>query len=330
MISKSQLAPDRPELSRWEWEGGSVAFSKVSGSKDGPSPLGGEAPGERTRAQPLTKVLVATDLSPGGDVALERALHLPCAPHATLTLLHVVHGGTDTTQAHEEEALLARRLEEARARSGVAAEGQGIGSLDIMPSMVPGNASAEIVRVAREQHSEVVVLGRHGKSAMRNLLLGSTVRAVLRRADAPVLVVSQPVGGPYRRPIVAVDFSEVSRRAAELAVRLSAPGTESIDVIHAHRDDEDVPLDLGPGEHDHDARSQIEQFLQPLADHGVTWNAMIERGDPGEVIVDAAASRGCDLIVLGATGRSNVDGTLFSRIAQTVVEIARCDVLVVR
>lgn len=330
MRSKNELAVDGRDLSRWEWEGGRARSSDDSGKKDDPPGAAGAAPtGARALAPGLAAILVATDLSSGGDLAVARALQLPCAPRAKLSLLHVVNEKTDSASVEEEATLLAKRLEEARVRVG--AHGDTTSSLDISPSTVRGKAAAEIVRAARERGAEVIVVGRHGKSPMRNLVLGSTAKGVIRRAGVPVLVVSQPVAGPYRRPLVAVDFSPASRTVVAAALRFTARETARIDVVHAHGPrGVDLPLDLGSTAYEQEARAHLDEFLRPLAEAGVAWNTFIERGDPRDVIVDVAATLGCDLIVLGAAGRSNVDGVLFSSVAQAVVEIARCDVLVVR
>jgi len=64
-------------------------------------------------------------------------------------------------------------------------------------------------------------------------LLGSTAERVIRKAATPVLVVDSRGAGPYRRPLVAVDGSETSRRAFELALGV-AGSAESIDVVHAY------------------------------------------------------------------------------------------------
>src|SRR5690349_11359806 len=89
---------DSEDLARWEWDGGTSARSAA------PQPA---REGERPSRRPLSDVLVATDLSAGAELALARALRLPCAAGAKLSLLHVVPGDTEGPVAREEEALLA-------------------------------------------------------------------------------------------------------------------------------------------------------------------------------------------------------------------------------
>jgi nucleotide-binding universal stress UspA family protein len=46
-----------------------------------------------------------------------------------------------------------------------------------------------LVRVAREHDSPALVVGAHGHSGVRELLLGSTARSVTHHAPCPVVVV---------------------------------------------------------------------------------------------------------------------------------------------
>ena len=50
-----------------------------------------------------------------------------------------------------------------------------------------GKPSAEIVRVAREEVVDMIVLGTHGKGVLDKALFGSTTERVVRRAPCPVL-----------------------------------------------------------------------------------------------------------------------------------------------
>ncbi len=55
----------------------------------------------------------------------------------------------------------------------------------------------EIVRVAKEEHADMIVMGAHGRSGLNRVLLGSVAERVIRLAPCPVLTVRQakPGGG---------------------------------------------------------------------------------------------------------------------------------------
>ena len=56
-------------------------------------------------------------------------------------------------------------------------------------TVVPGNPFEEIVRYAREEKVELIVIGTHGHSALASMLLGSVAERVIRKAPCAVLSV---------------------------------------------------------------------------------------------------------------------------------------------
>ena len=64
--------------------------------------------------------------------------------------------------------------------------------LDIEEVIVHGEASSEIVRVARERGVDLIVISSHGRTGLGRILFGSTAQAVVRHATCPVLVVKPP------------------------------------------------------------------------------------------------------------------------------------------
>jgi manganese transport protein len=50
------------------------------------------------------------------------------------------------------------------------------------------------VRVAREIHPDMVVMGAHGHRGVKDLILGNTINGVRHEVAAPVLVVGEPPG----------------------------------------------------------------------------------------------------------------------------------------
>jgi nucleotide-binding universal stress UspA family protein len=58
-----------------------------------------------------------------------------------------------------------------------------------------GVADAEIVTCARDEQVDLIVIGTHGFSGFKHLLLGSTAERVVRDAPCPVLTVRHHVDG---------------------------------------------------------------------------------------------------------------------------------------
>ena len=58
--------------------------------------------------------------------------------------------------------------------------------------MVTGDPATEIVRVAKEEGVDLIVMSTHGRSGLTRVLMGSVAELVVRRAECPVLTFKQP------------------------------------------------------------------------------------------------------------------------------------------
>lgn len=133
------------------------------------------------------RILLATDLSDGSLSIAQRAQALAASLGAELEILHVVEyvpveplGETLMPAVQIEEELLARARKQMQA---LAAE---LGIPLERCSVETGNIKAEIVRAARERHSDLIVVAsreRHGPSIFLNL----TEDTVLHAAPCDVL-----------------------------------------------------------------------------------------------------------------------------------------------
>src|SRR5262249_36476393 len=66
--------------------------------------------------------------------------------------------------------------------------------------VMEGDPVDMILRAAEETHSDVIVMGTHGRTAVARLLLGSVAESVLRKAPCPVLTAK---AAPERKRAVA-------------------------------------------------------------------------------------------------------------------------------
>jgi nucleotide-binding universal stress UspA family protein len=56
-----------------------------------------------------------------------------------------------------------------------------------------GNPAEEILRTAQDCDCDLIIMGTHGRTGVRRLLMGSVAEHILRRAACPVLTVKMPV-----------------------------------------------------------------------------------------------------------------------------------------
>jgi len=66
------------------------------------------------------------------------------------------------------------------------------GICDTSGEVVFGTPFVEIVKKAREDEFDLIVIGTHGRSALRHMIIGSIAERVVRKAPCPVLTVKHP------------------------------------------------------------------------------------------------------------------------------------------
>jgi universal stress protein A len=137
------------------------------------------------------QIVAATDFSDVGDRAVATAKELSEREHAHLTLVHVLepapvppppsvvlpvmpYGSAEDLSAQRPEAL--RHL-------------QSYAPQETATRVELGDPVREILRVADEQHADLIVIGTHGRRGAARFLLGSTAERVVRHAHCAVLVV---------------------------------------------------------------------------------------------------------------------------------------------
>lgn len=142
---------------------------------------------------------------------------------------------------------------------------------------------------------------------------------------------------PYRKIIIAVDFSDSSKKVAERARSIAEAESAEMTLIHAteylsplYFGDEPVPSPdwlLLEDQLVEKAERSLQEFAKEMAMESVP--RVVLRGAPGHEIVEVANAQGADLIVLGAHGRRGLQRLLGST-ASSVINHAPCDVLAVR
>jgi nucleotide-binding universal stress UspA family protein len=178
-----------------------------------------------------------------------------------------------------------------------------------------GKCSGEILRVAREQSCELIVISTHGLSGFRKLFFGSTTERVLRETTIPVLVTPPLDPGPLsvkdakrmvRRILVPVDLTVASLHQTRVARELSEALAVPLILVHVV---ESVKSRLAARLHmdgvEANRRAVAEEALQELLatlPPQVHPEALVAYGDTAEELAKVAHDRDAGLIVMGLHG----------------------------
>ncbi len=139
--------------------------------------------------QMFERVLHPTDFSEYADAAFQLVKHLKSAGTQEVILLHVQD---ERTLHHRTEEQIAEFDREDRMRLENLCRSLRLFGLQARFLLQHGHPVRETLRVADEQNASLIVLGSKGRSAIQEILTGSTLENVIRLSQQPVLVARCP------------------------------------------------------------------------------------------------------------------------------------------
>jgi nucleotide-binding universal stress UspA family protein len=140
----------------------------------------------------VDRILVPIDFSDHARVVLEWAAHLAEEHESTVVLLHAYHLPVEFQQlegAYLPADFWANVKEEAKASLERAAESLRQRGLQVEEVVREGYPATVIEDEATRQKADLIVIGTHGLSGLKHLLLGSIAERVVQKAPCPVLTV---------------------------------------------------------------------------------------------------------------------------------------------
>ena len=144
---------------------------------------------------------------------------------------------------------------------------------------------------------------------------------------------------PCKKILSAIDFSEASYEALNVANELASCLSAELLLVHVRHPD-CLPPDL-MATHDfdmqgfelqqiNDAREKLEKVAETRVDRDINKTLIVKEGEAGHEILEAAENESVDLIVIASHGMSGLHHYLHGSVAQRVIRHTPCAVLVVR
>jgi nucleotide-binding universal stress UspA family protein len=137
----------------------------------------------------IRTILHPTDFSEYSAFAFQLACSLARDHGAKVVVLHVypppiAHGEVVARRQpngfHEELWRLLRRVQ------------APVPEVSVSHRLEEGDPAAEVLRVAQESGCDLIVMGTHGRTGLRRVVLGSVAERVVRAAGCPVLTIRPP------------------------------------------------------------------------------------------------------------------------------------------
>jgi nucleotide-binding universal stress UspA family protein len=303
---------------------------------------------EKERAVELKNILLATDFSEVSQKALPHAAAIASRYGSNIELLHVLP--LEPRKPIPIEPLppeLDRDAWDAELAMKRFAADHALDEIRCKTRIERGRIEDVVGELIRRDEIDLLVLGTHGRSGLKKVILGSVAEEVFRIASCPVLTVGPAV--PARTPeaglhriLFATDFGPSSLDALPYAISLATENHAKLILLHV------VPpppaVDVGPYwyvgadlvDQQKAAGAKSLTRLKSLIPSDIKLPFepvfLVEFDVAYEAILTTADNWQAELIVMGVnqTKSARVSAHLPWVIAHEVVCRAKCPVLTVR
>jgi nucleotide-binding universal stress UspA family protein len=310
------------------------------------------------QGEKIMKVLLATDGSAQATTALQVATRLLRKGNNQFDLLCVAPEFYFAGRRMKKDTKKSARIVEAyrqqiqaearqmllHAQAALAVEG-----VQAETRIETGSPARVISRLAGEY--DLTVVGAHDKYSHSKRGLGPVASRVVAAAPNAVLVGRELPEGRTWRILAAVDGSLAAEHALELMVSSLRIAAAEITLMHVIEtpwihlglerewfDYPQVAIDRAESgleydlEHEleHEAGTVVEQARRILERYSLSASTVITEGDPALEILSEVEKGEYDLVVIGATGESDLKHNMLGSVSTRVAQDAPCSVFVAK
>jgi nucleotide-binding universal stress UspA family protein len=276
----------------------------------------------------IERILIPTDFSETGRLAIEHGAFMARLFKAELFLLHILEVNEYTYDI--PEPIL--RLTNLEAVQGIAVKklaeiAEGIRKeYGITPTTMSstGKIASEIVTYADENKIDIIVMGTHGASGFEEYFIGSNAHKVVTRAHCPVITIqteAKKLG--FTDIVVPIDNKFHSREKINYAVELASRYSSRIHILgllesHEDHDEEKFNIKLDAVE------EVVKKAGLPYTRKSVEGTNLAVSAMEYSKIINA------DLIVINTDQESALTGMFMGPFAKQIVNHSRIPVISVK
>jgi nucleotide-binding universal stress UspA family protein len=178
-----------------------------------------------------------------------------------------------------------------------------------------GIVSKEIVKAA--QRCDMISMGMAGEHALwRDALLGSNLESVARQTHKPIMVTPEKFN-KISKMLIAYDGSTFSNKAMATGAAIAQKAGIPLTVVHVS-DDKDG------------SEKVLSQAVESLKDYDITYDTVIEGGEPAKAIIGACKKGNFDLMVMGAYGHSRLRELVLGSSTVQIMRKVNCPLVLFR
>lgn len=280
----------------------------------------------------IHNILFTTDFSDASRHALPFATAFARRYNAHLVIANVIEQIAMTTVPMDAMPPDIQRDEEVASRRMQRFLGNDeLKGLEFETIVEPGFLLPVLEDAIEKRKIDLIVLGTHGRGALKRFLLGSSAEEIFRHAVCPVLTIGPHVDSKRAEKervdkiLFATDFSSGSTQALDYALTLTHEHDAQLLMIHVVQASA-IPFDI-TDEFVADSEAKLAKMIPRDRMPSTTPLFLTLIGIPSEQILNFAEREAADLIVIGMHRGADLASHWPNEFAAKVIAGARCPVL---
>lgn len=183
----------------------------------------------------MKNILVPTDFSTCAQHAVDAALQIAKQTGARLHFLHILPAEDEHPHVSGPKATPVHTTAKGLSQDGLnklVAQASRLG-LIATPLLVFDKGSERIENYIKPLNIDLIVMGSHGSTGMRELVIGSNTQRVVRHSTAPVFVVKNKIKEPFRMDhiIYASTFATDTLRDFDQVAHFALLWKSTLDIL---------------------------------------------------------------------------------------------------
>lgn len=264
----------------------------------------------------MQKILVPCDFSKPAINAFRFALDVAAQSKGTIHLLNVIelpilHDTVLMPVLNFEQQLFDDLRKNAEARFKKITDKYNATGVKVIVNTVFGAVSMMIQDYITKESIDIVIMGSHGATGLREIFIGSNAEKMVRKSPVPVLVVKDYTKGPIKS-IVFPNTMDTENQE-DLVMKVKA--LQNFFKAHLHLVWINTPLNFTS---DSVTSQRLEAFAKRFMLKNYSINVFNHR-DEERGILEFASSIKADLIAMGTHSRKGISHLLNGSLAEDVV-----------
>ena len=273
----------------------------------------------------MKKIIVPVDFSQHSEYALKAAALLAKKQKAEIYALHMLdmveNSVNESLNYQHEKTIFLLKLAEKKFKTFLNKE--YLKGLKVNPIIKHYKVFSEINEIAKEENADLIIMGSHGASGLKEFFVGSNTEKVIRFSDIPVLVVKNELSDlTFENIVFPTDFSDELVNTYTQAKQVVKAFNGKLHLLYVNTPYDNFKTSAEMENLAVSFLTKAEGNINKLNDINFVSDRSIEKG-----ILNFSNSVGADLIAVSTHGRKGLSHVFRGSLSEDIANHSSLPIL---